>query len=111
MCPSSARKLIEAKLTAGSQAEEDEAQEEVEEEAFDLSSVEVIFVGRFSGFTKSKLNKAAKKAGASVASTIKKATVVVKGTNLGPSQKKQLKSFDGEILDIDAWTTRLTDEQ
>ena len=121
MCASSSRRLIKTHLASAEQSQvEDETENEdtpeeedvpEEQEEIDLSSVKVIFVGRFSGFTKKKLNRAAKKAGAAVASSIAKANVVVKGTHIGSSQKKQLKSFDGETIDIDTWTECISSDE
>ena len=116
---SSSKKYLKAELRTcqvedSADPEEDYLEDEYSEEddeasaEFDLSEASVIFVGRFPGFTQSKLKKAAKNVGVSIASTISKATIVVEGTNIGTGQKKQLKSFDGETIDIETWTERIS---
>ena len=107
----STRKLLTDALERCGSGGEDQASEEEDNEnqgtEIDLNDASVIFVGRFSGFTKTALNRAAKEAGASVAKSISGATLVIKGSSVGSKQQQQLKSFDGEIIDIDAWTERI----
>ena len=103
MLSSSARKTLESAIE-----NDDEIIEEIPEDEQDLSNAKVMFLGRFSGFSKSQLEKTATKKGASIADSIAEATIVVKGdSHISAKDKKILGSFDGETLDLDEWTTRV----